>query len=305
MALSMGVLHPSDERKGKLTVIDPEPRFSFTLLDSLQRPVHASYADLNQDGKEDIVICEFGNYTGMLSWFENNGTTYTKHVLRPLPGAVRTQVLDFNHDGRPDIIALMAQGDEGMFIYYNQGNGNFREERILQLPPSYGSNYFELADFNGDGHPDIITTNGDNGDYPPILKAYHGIRIYLNDGHNHFTEKLFLPVNGAGKVIARDFDGDGDLDLASIAYFPDFDHSPEEGFIYWENKGGLSFEPSSFKEVSAGRWLTMDAGDIDGDGDPDIILGNAFFPLGYIPEYLKKRWARYSPSVLVLKNKLR
>ena len=306
MDVSMDVLHPSDEKKGTLAVIDRVTKNTLILLDSLQRPVHASYADLNQDGKEDIVIAEFGNQTGALSWFENTtGTNYAKHILRALPGAVRTQVYDFNRDGKPDIIALMAQGDEGIFIYYNQGNGHFREERILQLPPSYGSNYFELADFNGDGHPDIVATNGDNGDYPPILKAYHGIRIYLNDGHNHFKEKLFLPVNGAGKVIARDFDRDGDLDLASIAYFPDFDHSPEEGFIYWENKGGLSFEPSSFKEVSAGRWLTMDAGDIDGDGDLDIILGNAFFPLGYIPEYLKKRWARYSPSVLVLKNNLR
>src|SRR6185295_14970209 len=132
-----------------------------------------------------------------------------------------------------------------LFIYYNQGNGTFREERLLQFSPSHGSNYFEVMDFNNDGFDDVIITNGDNGDYPPILKAYHGIRIYLNDGNNHFTEKLFLPVNGACKVIAEDFDKDGDLDLASISYFPDFRNDPEEGFIYWENKGNWQFEPSS------------------------------------------------------------
>jgi hypothetical protein len=305
MVLTMGVLHPSDEKSGQLVSIEPDSKKSTVLLDHLQRPVHASYADLNNDGLEDIIVCEFGNSTGQLSWFENKGTgILIKHILRDLPGAVKTAIYDFNKDGRPDIIALMAQGDEGIFIYYNQGGGVFKEDRILKLPPSYGSNYFELADINKDGHPDILATNGDNGDYPPILKAYHGLRIYINDGSNRFTEKTFLPVNGAGKAIARDFDGDGDLDIASIAYFPDYEHTPEEGFIYWENKDG-SFEPSTFPQVTAGRWLTMDSADIDGDGDIDIVLGNTFFPLGYISESLKKKWERYTPSILVLKNNMK
>jgi len=305
MVLTMGILHPSDEKSGQLISIEPDWKKSTVLLDHLQRPVHASYADLNNDGLEDIIVCEFGNNTGQLSWFENKGTgILIKHILRDLPGAVKTAIYDFNKDGKPDIIAMMAQGDEGIFIYYNQGGGVFKEDCILKLPPSYGSNYFELTDINKDGHPDILATNGDNGDYPPILKAYHGIRIYMNNGSNRFTEKIFLPVNGAGKAIARDFDGDGDLDIASIAYFPDYERTPEEGFIYWENKGG-SFEPSTFPQVTAGRWLTMDAADIDGDGDLDIVLGNTFFPLGYIPESFKRKWERYTPSILVLKNNMK
>jgi len=306
LALSMGVLQPSDSREGKLTSINRENKKQFVLLDSLQRPVHATYADLNNDKLQDIIVCEFGNTTGQLAWYQNNDNNkYIQHTLRPLPGAIHTEVYDFNKDGKPDIMALMAQADEGIFIYYNQGNNVFKEERVLQLPPSYGSNYFELADFNNDGYPDIIATNGDNGDYPPILKAYHGIRIYLNDGRNNFSEKLFLHVNGIGKAIAKDFDGDGDLDIASIAFFADYKNSPEEGFIYWENKGNLKFEPSTFKAVNAGRWLTMDAGDIDGDGDTDIILGNAIFFMSALPTSLKNKLEVKSPSVLILRNTLR
>lgn len=305
LALTMGVLQPSDSKEGKLLSVNTAKKNVVVILDSLQRPVHATYADLNNDHLEDMVICEFGDNTGQLAWFENKGKEkYTKHILRPLPGAIKTEVYDFNKDGLPDLMAMMAQGDEGIFIYYNQGNNTFKEERILQLAPSYGSNYFELVDINKDGYQDIIATNGDNGDYPPILKAYHGIRIYLNDGNNVFKEKVFLPVNGIGKAIARDFDRDGDMDMASISFFPDYKNSPEEGFIFWENKGGLSFEPSSFREVTAGRWLTMDAGDIDGDSDIDIVLGNADFPIGAVPDSLKKKWTVYSPSVLILKNTL-
>jgi len=302
--LSMGIMHPSDEKAGKLIVANRTDS-SLQLMDSLQRPVHAFYTDLNNDQLEDIVMSEFGDRSGAFSWFEKKGKdTYLKHVLRALPGSIKSVVHDFDHDDKPDIIALMAQGDEGVFIYYNQGGGSFREERVLRFSPSNGSNYFELADFNEDGFLDIITSNGDNGDYPPILKPYHGIRIFLNDGRNQFEEKLFLPVNGIGKVIVRDFDQDGDLDLASIAYFADFKNNPSEAFIYWENKGNFKFQPSTIMNVSEGRWIAMDAGDYDGDNDLDIILGNADFRLGDVPPELKKKWDDYSPSILILKNKL-
>ncbi len=305
LVLTMGVLQPSDAKEGKLLSINKNNKNIKILLDSLQRPVHVTYTDINKDNREDIIICEFGNLGGQLSWFENTGeSNYVKHILRPLPGAIKTEVYDFNKDELPDIMAMMAQGDEGIFIYYNQGKNVFKEERVLQLPPSYGSNYFEMIDFNNDGHPDIMATNGDNGDYPPVLKKYHGIRIYLNDGNNRFQKKLFLPVNGVGKAIAKDFDEDGDIDIASISFFPDYKNTPEEGFIYWENKGGFSFDPLSFKNVTAGRWLTMDAGDIDGDEDIDIVLGNANFFIGAVPDSLKKKWDQHSSPVHILRNTL-
>lgn len=109
-------------------------------------------------------------------------------------------------------------------------------------------------------------------------------------------------MNGACKAVSRDFDGDGDLDIAAISYFPDYDNRPEESFLFWENDGYLSFRPASFPEATTGRWLTMDVGDMDADGDTDIILGNATFTLGYVPDWLKKNWRTQTPSVLLLKN---
>lgn len=103
-------------------------------------------------------------------------------------------------------------------------------------------------------------------------------------------------------MIANDFDADGDNDLVSIAYFPDYDKTPEESFIYWENKGNYSFEPHSFPGAMSGRWLTMDAGDLDSDGDTDIILGNTRFAFGYVPDSLMAKWNENSPSVLILEN---
>jgi hypothetical protein len=300
--ITMGILKPSDARLGKLTRSGKAP---VLLLDSLQRPVQATYADLDDDGREDIIISEFGYRKGALAWWQNQGNDhYARHVLRALPGATRTEVYDFNKDGRPDIIALMAQADESVLIYYNEGHGKFREERVLQFPPAYGSNYMQLCDFNRDGLMDILTTNGDNGDFSIILKAYHGIRIFLNDGKDHFTEKTFLPVYGVQKAMPADMDNDGDIDLVSIAFFPDYEKLPQESFIYWENNGDDTYKRYTFDGVTNGRWMTLDVGDMDGDGDQDIILGSAFFTFGNVPQAYKDKWGKRPLSAVILENKL-
>lgn len=288
---NIGVLNPTNGKFGKLQVLRKKAGISgdaagggrwgldtVPLAVGLERPVQVQAADLNGDGRVDYLVCEFGNMVGALSWLENKGDgEYERHVIRAAPGAIRVYINDYNHDGLPDIWALFAQGDEGIFLFTNQGNGRFSEQSLLRFPPSYGSSYFELADFNKDGQPDIVYTCGDNADFSAVLKPYHGVYIYLNDGHNRFSPFYFFPINGCYKAMARDFDGDGDLDLATIAFFPDFNHQPEEGFVYLENLGGGDFKPYSLPQTQRGKWLTMDAADVDGDGRMDIVLGNFSF----------------------------
>ena len=169
----------------------------------------------------------------------------------------------------------------------------------MRFPPAWGSSYFELADFDKDGHPDIVYTCGDNADFSTVLKPYHGVYIFMNDGKNHFTQRYFFPINGCYKAMARDFDGDGDLDIATIAFFADYKQQPDEGFVYLENKGNFSFIPWSLPEGRMGRWLTMDVGDLDGDGRTDIILGNFSVAPGFVKPGID--WKK-GPPFLFLRN---
>jgi len=307
---NIGLINPNDGKYGNIQVISRSEKKhsgpseinikSTHVRDSLRRPVQIVETDLNGDGKKDYLICEFGNFLGALSWLENNGDgSFTYRILRATPGAIRAIIQDYNHDGLPDIWVLFAQGDEGIVLFTNKGNGKFEQEQILRFPAIYGSSHFELVDFNGDGYPDILYTCGDNADYSRILKPYHGVYVFLNDGQQHFTQRFFYPIHGCYKAIAKDFDGDGDMDIAAISFFADYSLDPEEGFVYLENKGNWNFEASTIPETKTGRWLTMDAGDLDGDGKPDIILGN--FSVG--PTIIKTYFDwKSGPPFLFLKN---
>ncbi|HEY0771297.1 MAG TPA: VCBS repeat-containing protein, partial [Sphingobacteriaceae bacterium] len=241
----MGIMDPNDQAKGELVTIDPLTLKFEKLIGSLKRPVHVSSADFNNDDRTDYLVSEFGNHTGRLTLFEQREKDFLPHTIHFLPGTRRTILTDFDKDGVTDILVLVTQGDEKIVVYRGHSEFNFTPETLLQFSPVYGSSYFDLVDFNNDGHPDILYTNGDNADYSQILKPYHGIRIFLNNGKGKFSESHFLAMHGASMAAARDFDQDGDLDVAAISFFPNFEKDAATGFLYFENVNG-AFTPRTF-----------------------------------------------------------
>jgi hypothetical protein len=306
--LSMGMMDPNDDSRGALLSVRKENGNwrGKPLIRNLQRPVQATYADVNDDGREDVIICEYGNYTGKLAWYAATATDSMKqHIIEEWPGARMTYWEDYNGDGRKDLWVLWAQGDEQVAIYLNNGKGSFAKKVLLRFPPSYGSGYMELVDFNKDGRLDILYANGDNGDKSYSLKPYHGIRIFINKGKDKFEEEFFYPLDGATQAIARDFDQDGDLDIAAIAFFPDFSLDPVRSFVYFENTGNNKFTPRTFPDPNRGRWLTMEAADVDQDGDLDLLLGSFYLAITPTPKAYLERWKTEKKGVVILENTLR
>jgi hypothetical protein len=269
MLLSIGNMLPNEDRNGRLLQKSSNGNRYEILLDSLHRPVQFLRTDMDGDGIEDWLVAEFGFETGRLRWFD--GKDKTPRLLTEKPGARSLIPLDADADGDTDILALFAQAREEVVLFRNEGSGTFKPVSLLSFPPIYGSSSLEWADMNNDGHGDLVIAYGDNADYSIVPKPYHGIRIFLNDGRFSFRQSAFLPVNGATKVLARDFDLDGDNDMAMIAFFAiDKDR---RSFLYFENDGKGGFKASNLG-VPAGHWLVMDAQDMDADGDEDIVLGN-------------------------------
>jgi len=304
--LSMGQVMPHEKEIGKLSFIPKDADDSEEvkhLLSGLKRPVSFSMADLNEDGKEDAIISSFGNLDGsLLLYLDVKGKNPVEKVLKVSAGASKNILKDWDDDGDLDVLVLIAQGDEGIYLFRNDGNAQFTEEKILQFPATYGSTHFDVLDLNADGREDILYTGGDNGDYFPVMKDYHGIRMFLQAEDGTFKEEVFLPQNGIFKAIAEDFDQDGDMDIASISYFPDYKKRPHESFIYYENQGNMDFEATSFPESTSGKWLTMIQADWDEDGDQDLFLGSGLFMRTGVSAEIKTAWRKHAPPLFVLEN---
>ena len=300
-----GKLNPSELASGKIFMVNENKVTA--IPEVFHRPVHTVVHDLNRDGIDEILVSEFGYLTGKLSLLKQKDTvTFDRKVLINLPGVIRVVVKDMNGDDKTDIVALVSQGDESVTILYQENDLTFKAEKVIRFSPIYGSSWFELIDFDHDGDDDIITVHGDNADKTYTPKPYHGMRLHINDGNNRFEEKYFYPMNGATRVVSRDFDQDGDFDFGLLSTFPDYENTKESSFIYLENKNttGFIFEDFTFKESNFARWLLMDAGDVDGDGDEDIILSAFPYVFTPVPEEQSNFWKEKSTDLMILENKL-
>jgi len=305
--MEIGKLNPSQQVLGKLYKVERDGRLS-QIGDLLHRPVDLLAEDLDGDGETEYIISEFGHLTGELSMLkmDKKSNQLIKTTLVNLPGAIRIISEDMNDDGKKDLVVLFAQGNESIFIFYQKDDMRFSQEQVIRLSPVYGSSWFELVDYNLDGYKDIIIASGDNADYSVIPKPYHGIRVFINDSRNHFEQKYFHPINGATRLIAKDFDQDNDIDIAVIASFSDFENYPEQSFVYLENTNPAKylFKPYTFSKITSGSWMLMDSGDFDQDGDEDIFLTPLTLSFRQIPKESVNKWEESGADIMMLENQL-
>jgi len=300
MGLKIGQMEPNDRFEGELWsynnlfIKDTEP-----LATKLQRPVDMTWGDLNRDQIPDAVICSFGFETGHLSW--RDGKSGVMQLIKPQAGARNTVLADVNGDSLLDILVLFTQGKESIVAFINQGRGQFEEKVWLEFPPVYGSSHFQYVDVTQDGKPDIVYTNGDNGDYSNSLKPYHGVYIFENLGSKGFKKKFFYPLYGATKTQVADFDQNGLPDLAVSAFYAPITESDSPGFVLLSQTKPNAFQPFTFPMSKWGNWMVMDVADLDRDGDQDIFLGSFQRGRQSIP-ILNKEMKAY-PEVIWLKNK--
>ncbi len=299
----IGKLDPTQLSTGRL--IKTENGHNSIVLNNLHRPVHTLVQDLDKDGRDEYVVSEFGDLRGQLSLFsvdEEGGFHQT--TLLAQPGTIRVVADDMDGDGKTDLIALTSQGLESITILSQKDSLNFVAKPAIRFSPVYGSSWFELVDYDGDGVKDIITVNGDNADKSYVQKPYHGMRIHINQGDNTFEEKFFFPMNGATRLISGDYDQDGDLDFFVVATFPDYEQDPLPSLVYLENKDAESYEFISriVEGTPKGRWFLLTSGDLDADGDEDVVVNSFTYAFTPVPEELKTYWEQNSTDLLILEN---
>lgn len=178
---------------------------------------------------------------------------------------------DLNGDGRPDLAAVCYQSssfppyeDWRNFVYFNDGTGLAAEAGWISADQVHSGDA-AIADIDGDGHNDLVVANGGS--------AYAPNSIYFGSATGLATTPGWQSAQPAWAVGMKlvDIDGDGDLDLVTANQgrgSPDV-HRP--AYLFRNDDGQLTTTPV-WQSAEASIQNSVAAGDLDGDGRPEIGL---------------------------------
>ena len=207
--------------------IPPDPKGLWTRHD-IGPPVHGAItpggvADLDGDGDLDVVRAD--------TWFENKdgqGLEWAAHKNIPMGRkgpfgvCVRTAIAVLDGDGRKEIIIADADITDSKVAILKNADGKGGDWSKTELPQSfvYGSLHaLAVADFNGDGRPDIVVNEQE--ELLPTARENPRWVIWENLGENRFAERIILDTKlGGHELQVGDVDNDGAIDIVSKPWGP-------------------------------------------------------------------------------------
>jgi len=227
--------------------------FVFTVHPVSSQAVPDVYpVDLDQDGDTD-VLAPFGDTSSGVCWYANLGNGNFAEQSINARTAKSTYPYDTDVDGDLDVLAI---GQEGVYLYENDGSQNFSEIFITDLGSD--GNYVRVIDVigYGDDYFDIVFPQSNQ------------IRWIENHGSNVFGNQDIL-VSGvirSNYICPADIDGDGDTDFFSADMYGN-------RVSWFENLGPSEAFVEHLLDSLAYEAACINSADMDGDGDLDAVAG--------------------------------
>jgi hypothetical protein len=240
--------------------------------------------DVNKDGLEDIFVG--GSYSKSSELYIQSSSTSLQFTKKPFPSNPNADVsdavfFDANGDGFQDI--YVAYGGYGNFtendpnlqdqLFLNNGKGDF------QLSPSAlpvmltSTGCVRVADINGDSKPDLfVGSRVSVGKYPNIPRSY----VLINEGKGNGSSPRFKENTPEELKY---------IGMLTDAAFVDLNKDKKQELVIvgewmpitvFENENGKLVDKTEkyFDRKLSGWWNKLTVEDLNGDGSPDLLVGN-------------------------------
>ena len=255
-------------------------------------PVQTHPVDLNRDGLSDLLVASIGamrrdnsrkgSISVLLRTAEGpwEAVTIAEGLARP----VAIRALDADGDGDLDlVVAAFGWMGPGALVLYENRTQDWSSPVFVPhaLDERDGFIRIETADLDGDGREDFVAA---------VAQEQEQVVAFLNRGDLSFESRVLYqglhPAWGTSGLQLVDFDADGDLDalVTNGDTLDDNELKPYHGVRWLENRGGLDF---------ASHWIgtcygceQAVAGDVDGDGDLDVVAA------AWLPQLGPAVWAQ-------------
>jgi|SRR5579859_84617 len=245
-------------------------------------PVSVALADVNRDGKPDVVVANVcanngcpGGSVGVL--LGNGDGTFQPATTYDSGGtySYSVAVADVNEDGKPDLVVTNFYSDT-VGVLLGNGNGTFQPVVTYGTAGSGGSNPYSVAvaDVNGDGKPDLVVVNYVMANY--LSKT---VGVLLGNGDGTFRPAV---AYGSGGVIPlsvaiADVNGDGKPDLLVANFWASFQNLNGTVGVLLGNGDGTFQSPIAYASGGTGgpnSGGSVAVADVNGDGNPDLLVAN-------------------------------
>jgi hypothetical protein len=267
---------------------------TYSLPDTLGEPFTIASADLNGDGKLDLVIGTGGTTWKIIAFLGNGDGSFGPPIVNQGGNSPNQYtvvpaitVADFNGDHKSDL--AVSGVNNSAYVMLSNGDGTFH---TTEIGLGGGTGSLVPGDFNGDGKIDLV-----------VATTGVGLAVLLGNGDGTFQQPIVGSAvsAGSGQLVPGDFNADGKLDLVAgeNTYLGNGDGTfqtvnfnfnlPPEAIGLWQIpaadlNGDDRLDVAGSFSVGSGRSTTYYLGTVLGRGDgtfsfPDILWADAGVPL--------------------------